>query len=282
MDPIDGLHGGCPSIFCLFKPRRHTRNITHTSTHTPAKREMALGWPELGELPLLAFVNKQPEMWGERDVQTWLGSVGMTTYQPEFEGVDGKELLELDSDGLKELGVYHTIISHLHTKSALLMKISCCPNIFLLLFGFSLRPTSPFGFSLRPTSQFGFSLRPTSQFGFSLRPTSPFGFSTSPHFFIWIFTSPHFSVWIFTSPHFSVWIFHFASLLHLDFHFAPLLSLDFPLCPTSLFGFSTSPHFSVWIFTSPHFSVWIFHFAPLLSLDFPLRPTSRRVGGELE
>ena len=174
------------------------------------------------------------------------------------------------------------IISHLHTKSALLMKISCCPNIFLLLFGFSLRPTSPFGFSLRPTSQFGFSLRPTSQFGFSLRPTSPFGFSTSPHFFIWIFTSPHFSVWIFTSPHFSVWIFHFASLLHLDFHFAPLLSLDFPLCPTSLFGFSTSPHFSVWIFTSPHFSVWIFHFAPLLSLDFPLRPTSRRVGGELE
>ena len=29
------------------------------------------------------------------------------------------------------------IISHLHTKSALLMKISCCPNIFLLLFGFT-------------------------------------------------------------------------------------------------------------------------------------------------
>ena len=90
-------------------------------------------------------------------------------------------------------------------------KISCCPNILLLLFVFSLRPTSLFGFSLRSTSQFGF----------------------------------------FTSPHFSVWIFHFAPLFFLDFHFAPLLCLDFSLRPTSLFGFFTSPHFSVWIFTWP-------------------------------
>ena len=141
------------------------------------------------------------------------------------------------------------------------IKISCCPNIFLLLFPFSLRPTSPFGvftsphfsvwifhfapllhldFHFAPLLCLDFSLCPTSLFGFSLRPTSPFGF----------FTSPHFSIWIFTSPHFSIWIFHFAPLLCLEFHFAPLLHLDFSLRPTSLFGFSLRPTSLFGFFTS--------------------------------
>ena len=100
------------------------------------------------------------------------------------------------------------IISHLHTKSALLKKSHAVQIYYCFCLYFHFAPLLCLDFHFAPLLSLDFSLRPTSQFGF--------------------FTSPHFSVWIFTSPHFSVWI----------FHFAPLLCLDFSLRPTSLFGFS--------------------------------------------